>query len=61
MHYPETIKQIPQAMHHAINTPVDKAKLERLLSYLKTRYEVKANKKALDSKGLYNIASRILG
>lgn len=61
VHCPETIKQIPQAMHHAINTPVDKAKLERLLSYLKTRYEVKANKKALDSKGLYNIASRILG
>ncbi len=58
---PETLNDLPRAIKKAIDSSVDSGKLECLVSYLRDRYEVEANRKALDETSVYNIAARVLG
>ncbi len=60
VHKPENLEELPSTMNNALNRPPDPIKLEKLITYLKTVYEVNADKKNLNSMGLYNIACKIL-
>ena len=60
VHWPERQEDLPETMWQALHSTVDSKKLKGLLSYLRCNYEVRANRKRLTSRGLYNIASKIL-
>ena len=59
VHRPKNLEELPDLMHTALSNPPDEILLNKLVCYLKNVYEVKANRKNLDSKGLYNIACKI--
>lgn len=59
VHRPSCTADLAETIYRALNSSTDQALLHRLISYLKTRYEVEADRKNLDAEGLYNIACRI--
>ncbi len=59
VHRPKNLDELPDVMHTALSNPPDEIILNKLVCYLKNVYEVKANRKNLDSHGLYNIACKI--
>ena len=60
VHWPGNLEDIPETIWQALNTPIDVKKLNRLIHYLKIRYEVEANRKNLTEQGMYNIAKKVL-
>ncbi len=60
VHWPENLEDLPETIWQALNTPIDVKKLDRLIRYLKIKYEVEANRKDLTDQGLYNIAKKVL-
>ncbi len=60
VHWPESLEDLSGIMWQALNTPIDAQKLDRLIRYLKIRYEVKANRKNLTDQGMYHIARKVL-
>ncbi len=57
---PEKLEDIPKVLFHALKTSPDVGKINKLIAYIKTRYEVKANRHNLTPESLYNITCKIL-
>ena len=60
VYQPDKIEALHDAMWQAMTHDTDKEKLGRLISYLKIKYEVEADRRKPTGKGLYNIALKVL-